>query len=137
MTKISEITAGAICLFIIGCIVVLGLYGCPRYNVYQQRKQGEAELQRANYNRQIQVAEGLAKKEASIYLAEAEVIRARGVDSAVRIIGAGLQNNPSYLRYLYIQELKETQNQVIYLPTEAGLPILEANRFKPQIQQQP
>lgn len=133
VTTTGGISIATIALVIIGSFVAFSMWGCPRYSVYQQRKEGEAQLAKASFNRQVQVAEGLAKKEAATYLAEAEVIRARGVDSAIRIIGQGLQQNEAYLRYLYIQELKETQNQVIYLPTEAGLPILEANRFKPPV----
>lgn len=131
LTVVGGVSVTSLVIILIGGFAVLCLWGCPHYNVYTQRKEGEAQLAKAQANRQVQVAEGLAKKEASVYLAEAEVIRARGVDSAIRIIGKGLQQNEAYLRYLYIQELKETQNQVIYLPTEAGLPILEANRFKP------
>lgn len=139
ITTAGGITITALIIILIAGFIVFGLWGCPRYNVYTQRKEGEAQLAKAQANRQVQVAEGLAKKEASVYLAEAEVIRARGVDSAIRIIGKGLETNEAYLRYLYIQELKETRNQIIYLPTEAGLPILEANRLQkpPVVIQQP
>ncbi|MGB3393800.1 MAG: hypothetical protein WA956_12380 [Stenotrophomonas sp.] len=47
---------------------------------------------------------------------------------ANRIIGDSLKGNEGYLRYLYIDALKTTPNQTIYIPTEAGLPILEAQR---------
>lgn len=115
---------------VIGGIVVatLGLAGCPMYNVWEQEKTGEAELARANQNRQIAVQEALAKKESAKNLAEAEVIRADGVARANKIIGDSLRNNEDYLRYLFVNNLEHTQNQVIYVPTEANLPILEANR---------
>ena len=106
-----------------------GLYGCPKYSVYNQRLQGEAELARAESNRRIAIAEAEAAKQ----LAEAEVIRAEGVAKANTIIGDSLKNNEAYLRYLYITGLNETSdkgNKIIYVPTEAGLPILEAGRFK-------
>ena len=61
--------------------------------------------------------------------AEAEVIRARGVAEANRIISDSLKGNESYLRYLWIDKLSDNQN-VIYVPTEAGLPILEAGNRK-------
>lgn len=111
----------------IGAICTLaGLWGCPNYRVYQQNLEGEAELARATQNRQVAIQEAQAKKEAAKDLAEAEVIRARGVAQANEIIGNSLKNNESYLHYLFINNLEHTQNQVIYLPTEAGLPILEA-----------
>ena len=110
-----------------------GLYGCPKYSVYNQRLQGEAELARAESNRRIAIAEAEAKKESAKQLAEAEVIRAEGVAKANTIIGDSLKNNEAYLRYLYITGLNETDdkgNKIIYVPTEAGLPILEAGRFR-------
>lgn len=56
-----------------------------------------------------------------------EVNRAMGVAKANAIIGDSLKNNESYLRWLYIEGLKEkVGSEVIYVPTEAGLPILEA-----------
>jgi len=32
------------------------------------------------------------------------------------------------LRYLYINNLEHSQNQIIYVPTEANLPILERRK---------
>ena len=110
-----------------------GLYGCPKYSVYNQRLQGEAELARAESNRKIAIAEAEAKKESAKQLAEAEIIRAEGVAKANTIIGDSLKNNEAYLRYLYITGLNESGNkgnEIIYVPTEAGLPILEAGRLK-------
>ena len=121
----------------IGIIVVvcvsIGLVGCPSYNVYSQRLAGEAELARAESNRKIAIAEAEAKKESAKQLAEAEVIRAEGVAKANTIIGDSLKNNEAYLRYLYITGLNDGDdkgNKIIYVPTEAGLPILEAARLK-------
>ena len=54
--------------------------------------------------------------------------RAKGVAEANRIIGESLKGNESYLRYLWIQNLESGSNSVVYVPTEAGLPILEAGK---------
>ena len=105
------------------------MYGYPRYEVYQQTLKGEAELARATQNRQIRIQEAVAKKEAAVLDAQAEVERARGVAEANKIIGDSLKGNEAYLRYLWIQGLQEGATpQVVYVPTEAGLPILEAGR---------
>ncbi len=112
-------------------LTLLGMWGCPNYSVYQQNLEGEAELARATQNRQITIQEAQAKKESAKDLAEAEVIRAGGVARANKIIGESLKGNDAYLHYLFINNLENTKDQIIYLPTEAGLPILEANRFKP------
>lgn len=120
-------------LSILGTILLLalvgfGMYGCPQYSVYEQRLTGEAELARADYNRQVAVREAAAKKEAASLLADAEVARAKGVAQANQIIGESLRNNEAYLRYLWINNLEGTKSQTIYVPTEAGLPILEAGK---------
>lgn len=115
-------------IIVVVIFICLLMYLIPHYNVWQQRLAGEAALARASQDRQIAVQEAMAKKEAAIMLASAEVERAKGVASANKIIGDSLHNNEDYLRYLFVNGLENTQNQVIYVPTEANLPILEATR---------
>lgn len=115
------------------CVVVGGLamYGCPRYNVYSQRMEGQAILAHAQSSREVAVAEAKAKMESADLLAQAEVARAKGVAQANKIIGESLKGNETYLRYLWINNLETSKEaQVIYIPTEAGMPILEANRLR-------
>jgi regulator of protease activity HflC (stomatin/prohibitin superfamily) len=111
-------------------LTILFMWGLPKYSVYQQNLEGEAELARATQNRQISIQEAQAKKESAHDLAKAEIIRAEGVAKANQIIGESLKANEAYLRYLWIDNMNNTQNQIIYIPTEAGLPILEAGRSK-------
>ena len=101
----------------------------PRYKVWQQNKEGEAELARAEQNRKIAIQEAKAKEEAARSLANAEIIRAEGIAQANKIIGDSLQNNDAYIHYLWIEALRESKNDVIYIPTEAGIPITESSRF--------
>ena len=121
---------GTITAWIVALVAVGGLYGCPQWSVYQQRLVGEAELQRATYNRQVAVQEAAAKLAAAKDLAEAEVVGAGGVAQANKIIGDSLKNNEAYLRYLWITDLAGNNRSpsVIYVPTEAGIPILEAGK---------
>lgn len=98
------------------------------YNIYAQKKAGEAELARASMTRQIAIEEAKAKLESAKLLADSEVVRAKGVAEANKIIGDSLKGNEAYLRYLWIDGIKQDQNQIIYVPTEAGLPILEAGK---------
>ena len=107
-----------------------GCYGLPKYNVWQKGLAGEAELKQAEWNRQIAIREAEAKRESAVALAQAEVERAKGVAQANKIIGDSLEGNESYLRYLWIQGLNDGSGEVIYVPTEANLPILEATRRK-------
>jgi regulator of protease activity HflC (stomatin/prohibitin superfamily) len=100
--------------------------GGPQYNVWQQSLAGKAELQKAEYTRQVAVLEAQAKKDSAQQLAEAEVIRAQGVAKANQIIGDSLKDNREYLQYLYITGLEEGSNKgnvTIYVPTENGLPV--------------
>lgn len=117
-------------VFLLAALICGAMVGCPMYNVYNQRKEGEAVLAHAQSSREVAVAEARAKMEAAQMLAQAEVERAKGVAQANKIIGDSLRDNEAYLRYLYIQGLEGKQGEVIYIPTEAGLPILEANRLK-------
>jgi hypothetical protein len=110
--------------------IIALMVGCPHYNVWQQGLAGQAELRRAEQNRQIAIQEARAKQESATLLAQAEVERAKGVASANKIIADGLKGNDEYLRYLWIDRLASSQHrEVIYIPTEANLPILEANRL--------
>ena len=122
------IAVGVSVLFVI-ILIIWGFYAAGRvYSVWAQGKEGEAELARAESNRQIKTLEAKASMESSKHLADAEVIRAEGVAKANKIIGDSLQQNEAYLRYLWIQGLQTNQMQVVYVPTEANLPILEAGK---------
>lgn len=113
---------------VIVAIVLALMFGVPKYNVWAKGLSGRAELAQAEYNRKIKIAEAEATKEAAKALADAEVTRAEGVAKANKIIGDSLKNNEAYLRYLYVNSLAEKDANVYYIPTEAGLPILEAGK---------
>ncbi|CAN5360379.1 hypothetical protein BH10PSE4_BH10PSE4_38010 [soil metagenome] len=127
MRGLGVLGVGLVVLVIVGLLV-----GWPQYSVFAARKHGEAELARATQNRQVRVQEAMAKFEAADFDAKAEVRRAQGVAQANTIIAQSLGGPEGYLRWRYIEMLQETSekggHQVIYLPTEAGLPILEAGR---------
>lgn len=108
-------------------LIVLIMWGCPQYKVWQQSKEGEAELKRAEQNRQIKIQEAVAIKESAILLAQADTIRAHGIARTQAIIGASLTEQ--YLHWFWIDHIDKSNN-VIYVPTEANLPIMEAGRLK-------
>lgn len=123
----------SICFFSIILIIltIWGLCSAGRiYTVWAEGKAGQAELARAESNRQIKTLEAKAVMESAKHLADAEIIRAEGVAKANQIIGQSLKENEAYLRYLWVNGLQHTENQVIYVPTEANLPVLEAGRLK-------
>jgi regulator of protease activity HflC (stomatin/prohibitin superfamily) len=112
--------------FGVGVFVAIVFIGGPQYNVWQQSLAGKAELQKAEYTRQVAVLEAQAKKDSAQQLADAEIIRATGVAKANQIIGDSLKDNREYLQYLYITGLEEGSNKgnvTIYVPTEGGMPV--------------
>ena len=113
-------------------LVAGGCWGLPHYSVWQQGLAGEAELKRASQNRQIAIQEAEAKLASAGKLAEAGVERAKGVAAANKIIGESLKDNEAYLRWLWIDALNNPNKgqEIIYIPTEAGLPLLEAGKRK-------
>ena len=111
--------------FILSLFVINAVVG-PLYNVWAQSLQGKAELQKAEYTRQVAVLEAQAKKDSAQQLADAEIIRATGVAKANQIIGDSLKDNREYLQYLYITGLEDGSkngNVTIYVPTEGGMPV--------------
>lgn len=124
----------AVLLTIISVAILAALFfGLPAWNVWRRGLSGEAQLREAEWNRQIAVQEAKAKSDAAVLLAEAEVARAKGVAQANLIIADGLKGHDEYLRYLWIMALEHTASQggtVVYVPTEANLPIMEATRLK-------
>lgn len=111
-----------IILFVIGVIVL----GFPLFRVYAQTMRGKAALREAEWSRRIAVEEAKALMDSADLKAQAEIRRAQGVAEANQIISDGLGGPEGYLRYLWIQGLQDGSSEVIYVPTEAGLPILEA-----------
>jgi regulator of protease activity HflC (stomatin/prohibitin superfamily) len=128
MNRNSGLIDSSVALFAVGVVVIGGLLfvGGPLYNVWQQSLAGKAELQKAEYTRQVAVLEAQAKKDSAQQLADAEIIRATGVAKANQIIGNSLKDNREYLQYLYITGLEDGSkngNVTIYVPTEGGMPV--------------
>lgn len=114
----------------VAVVLVFAAIVYPIYNVWSSEQSGRAELRKAEQNRQIAIEEAKAKMESAKMLSEAEIVRARGVAEANKIIGDSLKGNEAYLRYLWIDGLNRNNQNVIYVPTEAGLPVLEAGKRK-------
>lgn len=114
-------------------VVVAGvLVGLPTYNVYSKQMAGRAAYEQAVQDRRIRVLEAQAALDSARLTAQAEIERARGTNEANRIMSESLGGPENYLRWAYIHMLQETAGkegrQTIYIPTEAGVPILEAGR---------
>lgn len=116
-----------LCLATAGCLI-----GGPTYNVYTKEMDGKAAYEEAVQNRRIRVLEAQAALDSAKLNAAAEVERAKGSNEANRIMAEALGGPEAYLRWSYINMLQETAgkngSQTIYIPTEAGMPILEAGK---------
>ena len=128
-----SVTLGSIILVVI--VGAIAMVGMPTYNVYSKQMKGKAAYEEAVQNRRIRVLEAQALLDSAELTAKAEIARARGTNEANRIMAESLGGPDNYLRWAYINMLQETAGKgdrsVIYLPTEAGMPILEAGR-RPQ-----
>ena len=103
------------------------MYILPSYRVWQQEMVGKAEFAKAEQNRKIKIEEAKANLEAEKLNAQAEVERAKGAAEAIKIENGSI--TPTYIQYLWVrQQNANTNNKIIYIPTEAGLPVLEAGR---------
>lgn len=105
-------------------IIAIGMYVFPQYGVWQKELSGKAQLREAEWNRQIAIQEAQATKESAKMLADAEIIRAEGIAEANRIISNSITTE--YIKYKFVEGLNDGNTEVIYVPTEANLPILEA-----------
>lgn len=118
---------------IIGLFVITGgigscMYIRPKYRVWSQEMEGKAEFAKAEQNRRIKIEEAKANLEAEKLNAQAEVERAKGAAEAIKIENGSI--TPTYIQYLWVrQQNANSENKIIYIPTEAGLPILEAGRM--------
>ena len=83
----------------------------------------EAKLRAEQESLQKEFELTKAKKDAEI-----EVARAEGAAKSNLIIANSITEN--YLRYKWVESLKSSNMQVVYVPTEANLPILEAGRWR-------
>ena len=120
-------SSGIIIIGLLGAIVIGGLaFGLPQYGVYTKTLNGKAQLQEAEFTRQVAVLEAKAKLDSAKELAQAEVERAKGVAQANQIIGDSLKGNRDYLSYLWITGLEEGNkngNKTVYMiPSQGGIP---------------
>ena len=124
MTKDAKITIWAIVIilvFIAGLMLAL-----PAYNVWRAEMAGRAQFAQAEQNNRILVLQAEANYEAERLNARAEVARAQGAAEAMRAVEASL--TPEYIKYLWVRQLNLAGSSIIYIPTEANMPLLEAGR---------
>ena len=121
--------AGIAVLAVMGLIIFVGAFwAIPVYNVWTREMSGRAQLAEAEWNRQITIREAEANLESEKLNAQAEVERAKGAAESIQIEGGALTEK--YIQYLWVRQNTFNDKTTIYIPTEANLPILEANRLE-------
>lgn len=121
---------GAIIFVFLAAVIAIPMWGMPKYRIYSQTMRGTAAFKEAEIDRQILVEEARAQEEALAMKAQGEAARERikadATSYAIEKLGATLESYPSYLRWMWINEVAGGEGDRIYIPTEAGMPILEA-----------
>ena len=106
-------------------IILILMVGIPMYRVWSQEMSGRAEYAKAEQNRKIKIEEAKANLEAEKLNAQAEIERAKGAAQAIEIENGKLTS--TYIQYLWVrQQGNNNVEKIIYIPTEASMPILEA-----------
>lgn len=122
METLSKVIALAITGAIIAGAIGLLIVGYNTAKVYAAEATGKAEYARAEQNRRILVEQAKAEKEAAVLQAQ-----------AIEIMGAAAKAYPEYRQQEFIsafgQALRDGNvSQIIYVPTEANIPLTEAGR---------
>ena len=102
--------------------VAFALWFFPTYGVWQAGLSGKAALMRAEQEKQIQIEQAKAELESAKLRAE-----------AIQIVGQASKDFPEYRTQEFIGAFGEAIksgaiNQIIYVPTEANIPIVESGR---------
>jgi regulator of protease activity HflC (stomatin/prohibitin superfamily) len=122
---------------IILSLIVMALLWTPLVGPWAAERRGMAELRQAQQNRQILVEQAEAQQQVSIIRAQAEKEASELRAEAIAIIGEAAQRYPEYRQQEFIGAfavaLEEGSiSQIIYVPTEANIPILEAGSGRVQ-----
>ncbi len=120
--SVFDVFWGTIIAWFILALVAFTILWKPLVGPWSQERAGLANLRQAEQERKILVEQARAEKEAATMRAE-----------AIAIVRQASQEFPEYRNQEFMGAFAEalqagTINQIIYVPTEANLPILEASR---------
>ena len=122
MSKQDEGIVGLVVAVAVVLVVLIGgfLWISPHYRVWSAGMKGQAILAEAEFAKKAQVEQARAEKESALLRAE-----------AIEIVGKASKEFPEYRHQEFIgafaEALKEGNiDQIIYVPTEANIPIIEA-----------
>jgi|11BtaG_2_1085332.scaffolds.fasta_scaffold16557_3 regulator of protease activity HflC (stomatin/prohibitin superfamily) len=115
LTKSIALTLAGIFFFlalIAGTMIVM-----PRYRVYSRTMDGKAKLQEAEFSKQALVEQARAERDSAELHAE-----------AIQIVGEAAKEFPEYREQMFMQSYSQAVEsgavKMIFVPTEANVPIL-------------
>lgn len=120
----SEIVIGVMLILLIIIGIGVMMWGFPKYKVYSQEMRGKADLKEAEWNKQIAIEEAKAELDSADLIRQADIVRAEGIAESNRIIAQSLTKE--YIQWKWVEGLHDGSSEVVYVPTEANLPLLEA-----------
>lgn len=102
-------------------VAIMAVY--PVYRVWSADMSGRAKLAESENSRKVLIEQARAEQEAASMRA-----------GAIAIVGEAAKKYPEYRQQEFLgafaEALKEGKiNQIMYVPTEASIPITEAGRF--------
>lgn len=127
MMKIKQKGEGEIAIILVIVFVIIAVIGAimlivPPYKAWAAEKRGEGMMRYAAMERNAMISQ-----------AEAERDSARLRSEAIEIVGEASQKYPEYRQQEFIGAFAKClengcANQIIYVPTEANIPIIEAGK---------
>jgi len=114
---------GLLALLVLGVGLIAGLcLAVPKYNVWRRGLAGEAMLRYAAAEKKVLIEQAKAEAEAAKLQAE-----------AINTVGAAAQQYPEWRQQEFIRAFanaleNESIQKMIFVPTEANIPIVEAGR---------
>ncbi|HHP6693749.1 TPA: hypothetical protein ACSE6T_000984 [Acinetobacter baumannii] len=117
----DAVLIGLIFVFVLVVICLL-MFAWPHYKVWKQGMNGQALLAEAEQSKMIQVQTARAELESAKLRAE-----------AIKTIGQAAKDYPEYRKQEFIGAFGDALRdgkiqQIIYVPTEANVPVLEAGK---------
>lgn len=128
-SKFFSIKFIIITIILIYILIIGSFYIYKKSTLWSEKLSGESKLIQAKYTQEIVLEEANVKLEVSKILANVEIERAKGVATANKIVSGSLKNNSGYLKYLWINNLKDIKGQIIYIPTETNFPVIDAKKI--------
>jgi hypothetical protein len=118
----SEAKFWTISISAVGVLITALMLIIPQYNVWQKGLAGEADLKKAEQTKLIMIETAKAEEDSARY-------RAR----AIEIMGEAAKKYPEYRQQEFMQAFGEALregniDQIIYVPTESNIPVLEAGK---------